>query len=81
MAVLNKSNECFNSKTFFPSSYRLDNGTECTEFFDYINSAEYFELKKTEPIPFLSKISWGASRGLGIELVNEKFEKRLRRKY
>jgi hypothetical protein len=29
----------------------------------------------------MTKISWGSSRGNGLELVNDKYEKRLKRKY
>ena len=39
---------------------------ECTTYFDYINSKEYKVVRETEPIPFLSKISYGSSRGRGI---------------
>lgn len=38
-------------------------------------------MKKKEPIVFITKISWGSSRGNGLELVNDAFEKRLKRKY
>ena len=29
----------------------------------------------------MTKISWGSSRGNGLELVNDKYERRLKRKY
>jgi hypothetical protein len=38
-------------------------------------------MKKKEPIVFITKISWGSSRGNGLELVDETYEKRLKRKY
>ncbi len=54
---------------------------ECLNFFKFIESDKYKEMKKKEPIVFITKISWGSSRGNGLELVNDAFEKRLKRKY
>ena len=38
-------------------------------------------MKAKEPIVFITKISWGSSRGNGLELVDDKYERRLKRKY
>ena len=38
-------------------------------------------MKKKDTIVFITKISWGSSRGNGVELLNEDAEKRLIRKY
>ena len=38
-------------------------------------------MKKKETIVFITKISWGSSRGNGLELVDDAQEKRLKRKY
>ena len=62
-------------------SYRLDVKSECLTFFNFINSKTYKNLNKKEPVVFITKVSWGSSRGNGLEIVNEKYEKRLKRKY
>lgn len=75
------SADCFKSGKFFPKSYNLENHSECSSFFEHINSAEYRKLKETEPVVFITKISWGSSRGNGVEILNDEREKRMRRKY
>ena len=77
----NNSEDCFKSGKFFPKSYNLENKEECRSFFKHIKSAEYKKLKETEPVVFITKISWGSSRGNGVEILNDLREVRLRRKY
>ena len=76
----NKPN-CFDSNTFFPRSYRLDNVTECNIFFNFYNSQDYVKLKAKEPVPFVTKISYGSHRGNGLDILDDRGEARLRRKY
>jgi len=38
-------------------------------------------MKKVEPIQYISKISWGSSRGNGLEILNDPNEARIKRKY
>ena len=38
-------------------------------------------MKKIEPIPFITKVSYGSARGNGLEILNGKNEMRLIRKY
>jgi hypothetical protein len=38
-------------------------------------------MKKKDGVPFLIKVSWGAHRANGIELFDDYFELRTRRKY
>ena len=72
---------CFNNRTFFPRSYRLDNKTECDNFFRFINSEEYAKIKEKDAMPFITKVSYGSHRGHGLEMLDEPHEIRLRRKY
>ena len=46
-----------------------------------MNSDAYKELRKKEPVVFITKISWGSSRGNGVELLDSEREKRISRKY
>lgn len=72
---------CFNNRTFFPRSFRLDNETECSNFFNFINSEEYVKIKETEQMPFITKVSYGSHRGHGLEILDDFHEMRIRRKY
>ena len=38
-------------------------------------------MKNKNPVVFITKISWGSSRGNGLEIVDDAYEKRLNRKY
>ena len=38
-------------------------------------------MKNKNPVVFITKISWGSSRGNGLEIVDDAYEKRLKRKY
>jgi len=73
--------QCFNKHMYFPYAYRLNNQTECTQFFAEINSPEYHQLKKTEPVPFIIKIGWGAHRGDGVFLFDDAKETSIRETY
>jgi hypothetical protein len=33
--------DCFDKKSFFPASYRLDVKEECVEFFEFFNTEEF----------------------------------------
>lgn len=59
----------------------MDNETECNEFFALYNSDEYVKLKKKEPVPFVTKVSYGSHRGNGLDILDDRGEMRLRRKY
>ncbi|KAL4484951.1 hypothetical protein ABPG74_020128 [Tetrahymena malaccensis] len=72
---------CFKKNQFFPASYRLDNETECRQFFEIFNSQEYKHLKEKEGISYITKVSYGSHRANGLELVDDQYEVRLRRKY
>ncbi|EAR98745.2 tubulin tyrosine ligase family protein (macronuclear) [Tetrahymena thermophila SB210] len=72
---------CFKKNQFFPASYRLDNETECRQFFEIFNSKEYKKLKEKEGISYITKVSYGSHRANGLELVDDEYEVRLRRKY
>ena len=46
-----------------------------------MDSDAYKELRKKEPVVFITKISWGSSRGNGVELLDSDREKRIYIKY
>jgi len=73
--------KCFNRKTFFPMAFRLNIEEECLEFFKYIDSDEYEQAKPKEPLQFIMKVGHSAHRASGLELFNEKEEKRTREYY
>ena len=56
---------------FFPYSYRLYLKDECEEFFDEINSEEYKDRQKENPIQYLIKVGFGAHRALGVFLLDD----------
>jgi hypothetical protein len=62
---------CFNEKSFFPYSYRLYIEEECHAFFNKINSAEYIEKLKVEPIQYVMKVGFGAHRAMGVFLLDK----------
>ena len=67
---------CFNNRTFFPMSFRLDNLRECGNFFKFLDSAEYKKMKEKEQMPFITKVSYGSHRGHGLEILDDIHEKR-----
>jgi len=46
-----------------------------------MSSPEYQQLKKTEPVPFILKIGWGAHRGDGVFLFDDAKETQIRETY
>jgi len=69
-----KKPKCFNKKTYYPYSFRLNNATECKDFFEEINSDEYKEIKKDEPIPFILKKGYNAHRAKGLAIMDAEKE-------
>eukprot|EP01016_Furgasonia_blochmanni_P047574 TRINITY_DN7001_c0_g1_i4.p1 TRINITY_DN7001_c0_g1~~TRINITY_DN7001_c0_g1_i4.p1 ORF type:complete len:705 (-),score=195.27 TRINITY_DN7001_c0_g1_i4:205-2259(-) len=70
--------QCFNRTMFLPTSYVLGEETDCKAFFEEISSPKYEENKKKYPVQWISKLGLGPHRGLGVELVTEEVEKRVR---
>jgi len=70
MKYQNKSH-CFNKHKFFPFSYRLYVKEECQTFFKELNSAEYREKSKNDPIQYLLKIGFGSHRAQGVFLLDK----------
>lgn len=73
--------QCYSKNAFFPASFRLDNVTECKHFFEYINNKNYKEIRAKETVPFVVKVSHGSHRGNGLEIMDNRYEMRIRRKY
>jgi len=72
---------CFNKHKFFPFSYRLYVKEECKTFFKEINSAEYREKSKNDPIQYLLKVGFGAHRAQGVFLLDKNQSLSLKRLY
>jgi hypothetical protein len=73
--------KCFNKKMYFPYSYRLNNKTECTEFFEEINSKAYKKIREKEPIPFILKKGFNAHRARGLAIFDLEKEKSVQALY
>jgi len=73
--------QCFNKGKFFPFSYRLYIKEECQTFFKEINSAEYQEKLKKEPIQYLIKVGFGSHRAQGVFLLDQAKTKDLKKQY
>jgi len=73
--------ECFNHGKFFPQTWALSNKKECDDFFRIINSAEYKIQKDERRIVYIRKVGSGSHRGEGVQPVNAKEEKELRKLY
>jgi len=73
--------QCFSKDKYFLNTFRLQNEAECKAFFDRINSPEYKELIKTDPLQYIIKIGHGVHASLGVFLLDEKEETTLRKKY
>lgn len=73
--------KCFNKKMYFPYAYRLDNYTECVEFFKELHSEEYAARRQNEPITFIIKKGYGAHRASGIFVFDMAKEEEIRALY
>ena len=58
--------ECIKTIRFIPRSFRLYNQSECKEFFFYINTQEYKELRKANGAVFVSKFGRDVHKGKGV---------------
>jgi hypothetical protein len=58
---------------FLPESYLMWNKTQCTQFFDYINSPAYWQEKKKYGTSFIKK-EIGTHQGKGVSLFDEETE-------
>jgi len=73
--------QCFNKTMYFPKFYRLYDLEECKAFFRMINSKEYNESLKTEPIQYLIKIGRGSHKGQGVFLLDRAEAAKLNKDY
>jgi len=64
--------QCFDTKTIFPSTFRLFEKEECKAFFKLINSQAYKKSLQKEPIQYLIKVGHGAHKSEGVFLLDNK---------
>jgi len=62
--------QCFDTKSIFPSTFRLFEKEECEAFFNLINSQQYKNSLKKEPIQYLIKVGHGAHKSQGVFLLD-----------
>src|SRR5947209_7909508 len=65
----------------FLNTLRLYDEEECKSFFTKINSKEYQESLKTNPIQYIIKIGRAAHASTGIFLLDSQQESELKAKY
>jgi tubulin polyglutamylase TTLL1 len=72
--------KCFDMDRFIPTTYRLNDPDECTEFFEIINSDHYKKFREADKIMFLLKsLTLESKHPRGVYLFDEKEEINLRR--
>jgi len=73
--------QCFKENIYFPIAYRLNHYDECRQFFAEIETEQFQENKKTDPIQYIIKVGFGAHRAAGLALFDQLEENKLRAKY
>lgn len=74
--------QCFSYEKFFPESWSLKDKTQCEDFFNnQFNTIKYQELKRQYRIVFIRKIGFGSHRALGVEVVNDEEENKIRQEW
>ncbi|KRX02924.1 hypothetical protein PPERSA_13178 [Pseudocohnilembus persalinus] len=63
--------QCKKTINFMPTSYRLFDKQECTQFFDYLKSQGYKNLIEKQGIAFIMKAGRDIHRGEGIEIMTD----------
>ena len=66
---------------FMPDSYLLDNKTQCLEFFRFIQGDQFIKEKKENGVVFFAKISQDIHKGLGVTIMDDNLEERVKTMY
>jgi len=77
----NDKPHCIQTATFAPQAYRLNDESECQEFFGILNSDKYEQNKIEDPVQYLIKLGNGPHRAMGLFLMDEKMEVDIREQY
>ena len=77
--IYQNKTECFDD--FFPVTYILAIKSHCKEFFDYIATDTYKQLKVEERIVFMKKKDYGLHKGKGVIPLNQLQEENLKFDY
>lgn len=66
--------KCFKRDEMIPLTYRLYDRSECIEFIEDVNSRDYQDRIKEEPNQYVIKVGYGAHRGTGVYMLDQKWD-------